>query len=816
MLKWFWVGLLAVLATDARAAKMVLNEYNAVSAANYLNGGTAAADLDGGQAQDPAFGRTLGNGGDWFELVVVADHLDARGWKLSICDNGICNEELDFSQSPLWSDLRAGTIITIFEDTGTVAPPVPSLPTDVSYNPAGGDWTIRVQAIDGGSSQYITPNSFPVSNDNWQLTIRDSSNALIYGPAGEGLAPDPLTGCNPPPVGVNSREIFKLEAAPSALTHRCSDSYNDGTTSTFGAPNAWSGGLVSQDLAALRLGLPIPDRDIDGIADDGNHSGIAGDVRCTGGATAGCDDNCPGIANASQTDSGGVSPGGANGIGDACECGDVDNDGDVDGADRLQVRQKLSAQVANVTSPAKCGVVNNGACNVAEASETKRATDGLLPAIAPVCPAAAVPTDPTALWFDPDHLLNVEVTMQKADWDVMRNQVRDLTAMFLPFTCGDAVWADPYTYFHADVLVDGQPLADVGIRKKGFVGSASPTKPSLKIDFGEFVSGQRLEGLDRLTLNNALQDPAYIKTCLAYKVMAAAGVPAPLCNFARVTVHTLNGAVTETPVNNLIYVNVESIKPPFLGRVFGNGTGRLFEGTLSDFWLKTPISQGPLNQGPPFIGAATNEPWRNTIDPKDDPSAANQTEINALTSALVDPNSTNAARRTAIEAVLDLDAYLTYWAAEGLVGHWDGYADDQNNFYFYVKPQDGKIHFIPWGPDDTFGRGNTLSNRTGDPVHCQAIMPRAALPRRLYAMPDTKTLYLAKLQTLLDTVWDPTATLAEVDRMQALIQPVTGDLTTQLAPIRTWISVHRAHVQAELDAPPAGFTAQPEHFCVWD
>ncbi len=802
MSKWLLVGALALVAVDARAAQMILNEYNAVSASNFLNGGTLAADLDGGQAADPAFGRALGNGGDWFELVVVADHLDARGWKLSICDLGVCNEELVFSQNALWADLRAGTIITVAEDVAT----------DTSYNPAGGDWTIVVQAIDAGSDTYITPNSFPVSNDTWQLTIRDAAEALVFGPAGEGLAPDPLTGCNPPPVGVNSREVFKLEAAPSALVDRCSQSYSDGTTSTFGAPNAWSGGLLVQDLSALRLGLPIPDRDIDGIADDGNHSGIAGDAPCTGGATAGCDDNCPGESNTSQTDSGGVAPGGANGIGDACECGDVDDDGDVDSADRQHLREQLSAQISAVDAPAKCGVVNTGACDVADASVTRRATDGLAPGIAPVCPAAVVPSDPAALWFDPERILEVEVTMQKADWDTLRNQVRDLFTMFVTPTCGDAPFPDPYTYFHADVLVDGQPLSDVGVRKKGFVGSASTTKPSLKIDFGEFVSGQRLEGLDRLTLNNSAQDPSFIKTCLSYEFMAAAGVPAPRCNFARVTVHTLDGVVTETPINGLIYVNVESIKEPFLGRAFGDATGRLYEGTLSDFWLKGTPPPDPNN--PP----ATNQPWRNTIESKTNAAAADQTEINALTAALVNTTDTDAQRRASIENVLDLDAYLTFWAAEGMTGHWDGYADDQNNFYFYI-PADGKIHFIPWGADDTFGRGNTLSGRTGDPVHCQAIVPRSALPRRLYAMTDVKALYLAKLQLQLDTVWDPTAQQAEVDRMQALIEPHTGgpgSLTSALAPIRTWITDHRAHVQAEIDAPPAGFTVQTEHFCTFD
>ncbi len=797
------LALLLAPPLPARAAKMILNEYNAVSATNYLNDGNATVDADGGAAADPAFGRVLGNGGDWFELVVIADHLDIRGWKLDICDNGVCNEQLVFSQSSLWSDLRAGTILTVAEDQ----------PTDVSYNPAGGDWTINVQAIDGGPLTYITPNSFPVSNDNWQLTIHSAADALIFGPAGEGLASDPAQGCDPPPVGVNSKEIFKLEADPSAIVERCSHAYNDGKSSTFGAANVWNGGASAQNFNALRLGLPLPDRDTDGVPDDGNHSGVVGDAPCASGATVGCDDNCPGEPNANQLDSGRVGPGGAEGIGDACQCGDVNGNGSVTSADRLQLRQKLTSQISDVDAPRKCGVLRAGECGIADASELARAVAGLQPFAKQVCPAAFPPTDSSALWFDPKRLIEVDITMAKSDWDVMRVQKRDLFAVFVTQTCGDTPFPDPYTFFHAPtVVIDGQTQSDVGIRKKGFFGSLSDTKPALKLDFGEFVSGQHLEGLERMTLNNSLQDPAYVKQCLGYGILASAGIPAPRCNFAHVRVHVTSTSGTTTPVDSL-YVNVESIKEPFLGRVFGNATGRLYEGTLSDFWLK----------GTP----ATGEPWRNTIDPKDDASAANETEIDALTTALTTPTSasyTDAQRRAAIEGVLDLDKYLTFWAGEGLIGHWDGYADDQNNFFFYVLPTDGKIHFIPWGIDDTFGRSNPLSGRVdpaADPNHCNAIVPRAALPRRLYGMADTRALYLAKLQLLLNTVWNPTANLAEVDRMQALIQPVTGDLTSALAPIRTWITDQRAHVQAELNTPLAvplapPFDVQPDHFCVFD
>ncbi len=62
------------------------------------------------------------------------------------------------------------------------------------------------------------------------------------------------------------------------------------------------------------------DADEDGILNDGDASGVAGDNPCMGGAVDTCDDNCPVVANADQADANG------NGIGDACEAADVVTD----------------------------------------------------------------------------------------------------------------------------------------------------------------------------------------------------------------------------------------------------------------------------------------------------------------------------------------------------------------------------------------------------------------------------------------------------------------------------------------------------------
>jgi hypothetical protein len=211
-------------------ADVILNEYNAVDADAYLGGGTALLDESGTQASDSYFGRVVGNGGDWFELIVITDHLDMRNWKLDIYTAGLLDKTLDLTNNSIWSNLRSGTIITVSED----------LPSDISYDPAGGDWWINVQANDVANGLYIEASSFPVNSDNWQLRIRNAASAVIFGPAGEGVAPA---------SGISGTELFRLEANPGASVLAASADYDDADShSTFGSPNQWG----AQEMYLLR------------------------------------------------------------------------------------------------------------------------------------------------------------------------------------------------------------------------------------------------------------------------------------------------------------------------------------------------------------------------------------------------------------------------------------------------------------------------------------------------------------------------------------------------------------------------------------
>ena len=55
-------------------------------------------------------------------------------------------------------------------------------------------------------------------------------------------------------------------------------------------------------------------------------------------------------------------------------------------------------------------------------------------------------------------------------------------------------------------------MEHVGIRKKGFAGSMNSEKPSLKIKLDKYNKSAVLPfGVERITLNNNVQDPSNVR-----------------------------------------------------------------------------------------------------------------------------------------------------------------------------------------------------------------------------------------------------------------------------------------------------------------
>ena len=390
------------------------------------------------------------------------------------------------------------------------------------------------------------------------------------------------------------------------------------------------------------------------------------------------------------------------------------------------------------------------------------------------------PADPSDSYFDRQRVLDVAIEIAREDWETLRHQTRtfeDLIAEIERYGLSRP-FADIYTWFPARVTVDGDTYAEVGVRKKGFIGSQSDTKPSLKLRFDKYVDGQALGGvLERMTLNNGIQDPSMVNTCLAHQIFALAGTPTPRCSFATVSVNGTNLG---------LYVHVEEIKPPFLARHFASAEGNLYEGTVSDF---TPE-------------------YRGTFEKKSNEDADDWSDIDGVAAALQDPSEAGLA---ALADAVDLDRFLTFWAVEVLLGHWDGYTGNRNNYRFYREPG-GRFVFMPWGVDEAFhlkDDPNPFDNISNPPP---SVLALTAIPSRLYQDDAWRAKYVARLKELLDTVWNEDELLTSVDEMAAIVREHSlperrSAAAADAERVRQFILKRRAEILENLTPEPPDWPA---------
>jgi len=354
-------------------------------------------------------------------------------------------------------------------------------------------------------------------------------------------------------------------------------------------------------------------------------------------------------------------------------------------------------------------------------------------AVATVRSAVAADGGPgltAAAILDDTRVVAISITLPDEDWKTLRGQSRDMGTMFRGGT------ESPFTWFRGDVVVDGVAIGSVGIRKKGFLGSLDSASPSLLVDFNRHVDQSPVDGLGRLTLNNNKQDKSLLSQSLAYRVFRAAGLAAPRVGFADVTV---NGERLG------IYSNVEAVRRPFLERVFGVGKGTLWEGTVCDI---VPESLERLEE-----------------DVRGDPE--DRERLAALGAMLASDEPLDLGR---LGALVDIDTFLRFWSVESILNLWDGYSANQNNYFVYADPSDGRFRFVPWGADAALGPGmggGPFSGRQTAP----AVFAQAALPNRLYFTPGIPDRYREALRSVMVEVWHEDELLAEIDRLEELLLP---------------------------------------------
>jgi len=314
-----------------------------------------------------------------------------------------------------------------------------------------------------------------------------------------------------------------------------------------------------------------------------------------------------------------------------------------------------------------------------------------------------------------------------------------------------------FKYVHADLVADGTPFKNVGLRYKGngsYMMSARGAKRSFKIDLDRFDDKQSFRGHRKLNLNSGAMDPTKAREALAYSVFRAAGVPSPRTAFAEVRL-TVPG---KFDAENLgVYTLVEQVDKAFLKENFGSAKGLLLK------------PEGI--RGVPYFGddkAAYEKPY-NAKAVGDDHDWQKLIEFTRLVNK--DDDETFRAK---VGEYLDLDRFSRFLAANTMLATFDSFIGLGHNYYLYLDPKTKRFVFFPWDLDLAFG-SFPMFGTADQQMDLSIDHPHVGdnkLIDRLLAMPDVKEMYRQQLRRIVDSVFQSDSLGREIETVEA----VTRDL----------------------------------------
>lgn len=343
--------------------------------------------------------------------------------------------------------------------------------------------------------------------------------------------------------------------------------------------------------------------------------------------------------------------------------------------------------------------------------------------------------------FDTSRVHTVEIVMD--DWDG-----------FLE-TCENE------EYTACAVVIDNEAYKNVGLRAKGNTSLSSVSQMgsgrySFKLEFDRYDSGKTYYGLDKLCLNNLIQDNTMMKDYLTYRLMGEFDVAAPLCSYVYITVNGEDWG---------LYLAVEGVEDGFLQRNYGRDHGELYKpdsmgfgggrGNGRDFDMDEFINRDDTEQddGPP---GNTRLPERQGMMPEGVDSSASGGQVpgggfggvfggmgsddvklqysdddpdsypNIFSGAKTDVTDADQARLIRalkalgegdVENALDLDQVLRYFVVHNFVVNGDSYTGSMvHNYYLYEE--DGLLSMLPWDYNLAFGtfQGGDASGAVNDPI----------------------------------------------------------------------------------------------------
>ena len=256
----------------------------------------------------------------------------------------------------------------------------------------------------------------------------------------------------------------------------------------------------------------------------------------------------------------------------------------------------------------------------------------------------------------------------------------------------------------------GKTHKGVAVKLKGSAGSfrGPNDKPGLTVSMGKYKGADPFHGMEKFHLNNGAQDGTFLLEMIAGEMARKAGVPASRCSHALVTI---NGK------DHGLYVFKEGFTKDFLAHFFTKPDGDLYDGG--------------------FVRELDVNMEKDMGDPKQ------RDNIKELIAASQDGE--HAKRWARLDAILDVDKFLSHLAMESILTHWDGYDFNRNNYRVYFDSETKKAVFFLHGMDQTFGDPGGPAVRDSGAMVGQAVLSN----------PMWKAKYQARVREIYETVLKP-------------------------------------------------------------
>ena len=291
-------------------------------------------------------------------------------------------------------------------------------------------------------------------------------------------------------------------------------------------------------------------------------------------------------------------------------------------------------------------------------------------------------------------------------------------------------------YVTCTAIIDGEAYKNIGIRAKGNtslrnVSAMGSDRYSFKLEFDHYDSGKNYYGLDKLSLNNIIQDTTYMKDYLTYQMMGEFEVDAPLCSYAYIRVNGEDWG---------LYLAVEGVEDAFLQRNYGNNHGNLYKpdsmsfgggkGNGREFDMENFMANDDMpdmSEQPPSPPENINDERmdQNREDVGNTPGGMGSSDVklqyidddpdsysNIFDNAKTDIDSTDKTRLiqslkalselSNLEEIVNIDKVIRYFVVHNFVCNGDSYTGSIiHNYYLYED--NGQLSMIPWDYNLAFG-----------------------------------------------------------------------------------------------------------------